>query len=83
MKEEPKPGTWMLITTLFAAVTVALSGSWWQVVPLTLLAVSGGTWAEHNTLWNNSKAERSRSGGYQPRPTQFRPVPPKGGTGVH
>lgn len=59
MNEEPKPLTWCLWTLLFASLAVLANGSWWQVPALWVLAVCGGTWAEHNTLWNQRKARRT------------------------
>lgn len=77
MTEDPKPGTWMFWTLLFAWLAVQASGSWWQVPVLALLAVSGGTWAQHNVLWEKRKAERAAApGGYPPVPRPL-PVPPQ------
>lgn len=62
MTEDPKPHVWMLWTLVFAVLTVAADGSWWQVLPLWLLAVSGGTWAVENRRYEERKAARAGDG---------------------
>jgi hypothetical protein len=86
VSEEPKPHVWCGCTLFFAWLAVQLSGSWWQVPALTMLAVSGGTWAVDNLLWTRMREAqgkstnllmplpkpRPRSGGY---PTVLGPLP--------
>ena len=92
MKDEPKPAVWFCWTLVFAALTVTAAGSWWQVLTLTLLAVSGGTWAVDNMRWEQRKANvdsliaKLAAGQISPNEarSQLQPEPQQGRTkGIH